>query len=471
MRIQNHRIQLLVASVIFVCGFLLVNAVSAAPLAPQGFSASPRSACAIQLSWTQPDVADHFRLRSIVSVNPPQSFDIRALGAGPEQSGYLSGSGPFSFIDTYLWNQTNDGPKPIYMDPATTRRYELSACDSANSCSMVAAGPAMTPSLPSFVYGPQSLVAMGTSTSRVSLSFVPSGALSQKFPSYGGFWVDRTPTGTGFPQFVPASHNVNGIFFFDDLGAAPTVRYTYTARFFESDEFCDITRPAEISLSDPAVVVVPIAPTTFTAAYSNITKAVTLTWNDTNSGTNNETSFRIFRNTENDFTKNTTGQLTLLSDTIAPDTTTFTDSGANEDRQFHYQVQACMRDAATGALGCSIGKTAGVYTSPMPATDVRATIIYSSSSASTSYVFLTWNAHGSNISVKRYAGPSDRFGLVLPNCGPTQCTDTWNDLKNNYSGVPWRSDLYRYTVGESTGPASTSLSVNLDIRKVLSGNI
>lgn len=461
------RTLLILSGKIAVVGALCVfaNTVLAAPAAPSGFTVNDsRSSCVIDLSWNQTGAADHYSLTGVTSINPPQSFDIVTLknAAGAIVSTPLPGPTALQYLDTNTWN-TASGKTGLFVDPGTTRqRYTLSACDSANDCtSVVQNGPFITPTLPTPT-APTALFGMGTSTNRLAFSFrAPAGALSAKFPTYGGFTIDRTsvPASTFNRVYVPAAGRTTQ-FDYIELVASPATVYTYTFRFYESDEFCaPTTRASNAALSSPLSVTIPRVPSGFSASYDKTNGSVGLVWTDLNDAAN-RTSFMILRNTKNEFDKNTTGHLVELTPRPAGTATSFVDSTANPNLTYYYQLRTCKKDAATGVEGCSLPAADSVFTSPSPATDVRATVLYSSSTAKTSDVLLTWVEHLAGVSVYRYNGTSAR---KLTCTTPSQCRDM---------DVPWSATPYTYTVGDPSDiKASTTFSLNLNITKVLSGNL
>jgi|GEM_PF-4692179 hypothetical protein len=436
----------------------------AAPAAPAGFTVNDsRSSCVIDLSWNQTGAADHYTLTGVTSINPPQSFNITTLktAAGTVITAPLPGPTALKYLDTNIWNVAS-GKTGLIVDPGTTRqRYTLSACDSANDCVPVTAnGPFTTPTLPT-PGTPTTLSGIGTSTNRLAFSFrAPAGSLSAKFPTYGGFTVDRTsvPAST-YSRVYKFADGETTSFDYIELVAGSSIVYTYTFRFFESDEFCTpTTRASNVALSSPLTVTIPRAPSTLSATYNKASGDVNLAWTDMND-TANRTSYMILRNTKNEFDANTTGNLRELTPRPAGTATSFVDSTVEQNLTYHYQVRTCKKDATTGAEGCSLPAYDSIFTSPSPASNIQATIVYSSSTAKTSDVFLTWTEHAPGVSVFRYNGATVR---TVP-CATGQCRDL---------NVPWSATPYMYTVGDPIDTeASTSMTVNLNIAKVLSGNL
>jgi hypothetical protein len=460
-----------------LCFLALANQAVAAPAAPSNFSVSTdQSSCAFELTWTQPSAspADHFKLVFSSNLNPPQTYTIATL---KDLSSALTGGGSFTYLDTNTWNAAN-GLGSVYTDPNSTRySYTLSSCDSANSCAAVTlpqgttapfrTNPLATPGMPT------NLAAIGTSTARIAITFTPDASVSPKFLAYGGYTVDRSG-GSAFTRVsVPASGKSGLLTYLDNASVSNAVVYTYTIHLYESDEFClPATRTSNRVLSSsPVTVKVPKSPNaTFAATYSKTSGGVNLTWSDSNTAAD-RTSFLIFRNTENVFTNNETGNLTTfrIND---PSATSFIDApesasnqtGVNANTAYYYQIRTCYTDPTTGAEGCSLPRAASTYTAASPFGNVRAAVLYSSSTGRFADVLITWQDFSSGrsaVAVYRYLGSAAT--LLTPNCTDGECRD-----KN----VPWDATEYVYTVGDASDlKSSTTLHVNLNIQKVLAGTL
>ncbi|MEK7512593.1 MAG: hypothetical protein AAB601_00140, partial [Patescibacteria group bacterium] len=460
---------------------LLSAPAHAAPRAPENVQVAPVSSCAIEVRWDQPEAADHFGLRGIVSSF--ESYLMTRLSNWPNYPlGFLTGAGSKTYLDTYCANEASDGPNNLYLDPGSTRRYEVSACDSGGDCSTAPTTVQVTtPSLPGNVPRPADVLATGTSSTRISLTFTTSSAMTENFLPWGGFLVDRDPDIPDldiFPKYFTADLRNGNTYFYEESVDAATV-YRYTARFFESDRFCytkrlyeeypncragNLRRPAQTSLSPAISMTVPLRVNLFTASYDAVGNRVLLRWQDTNSGGTNETHYRILRNTADEFSENRTGNLVELPQ-VPADATQVYDATVQPATHYWYMIRACIRDGVTGAEGCSLPRYyQDLYTALLPATNLRAFVTYASSTTETAETLLTWQANTSPFYVQRDDGAGGWTPVAgCSNLSGTRCRDR---------NVPWRSIPYTYRVGGNMGGTMvwTTAQVNLDIMRILAGN-
>lgn len=165
---------------------------------------------------------------------------------------------------------------------------------------------------------PSSLAGTVASSTRVNLTWADrstgeSGFKVQRKTGSGGTYVTIATTGAGATSYADTSVSANTTYFY---------------RVIATGVAGDSTPSNEISVTTPAVLSIPIAPSGLTADRI-ASRTISLTWND---NSNNETGFRIYRRT-------LFGSYSLVA-TIGAGVDSYTDRDLSRRTTYYYQVVA-----------------------------------------------------------------------------------------------------------------------------------
>lgn len=273
--------------------------------APSGLGATPVSATAIDLSWTDNSITETgFRI------------ERRQGGAGPFTAVANLGADITSYSDTGL-------------TPGTLYQYHVRACRAENDCSDTSnRADAATHAAP---VAPSALSANATSTSSVTLTWTDNSTTEQVFQVQravaAGDWADLIELGPDTESHV-------------DGGLSAETSYGYRVRA------CSGGACSSYSNADTAVTHMP-PPTSLIATTTSSTE-IDLTWTD-NSAT--ETGFEINRDGS-------------LLTTVAANTTSYSVDGLEPATEYVFQVRAVNEH---GPSAWSNPETATTHATPPPA--------------------------------------------------------------------------------------------------------
>jgi hypothetical protein len=187
----------------------------------------------------------------------------------------------------------------------------------------------------------------------------------------------------------------------------------------------------------PATASVPSGPTNLGATPGNT--SATLTWNASASG--NPTSYSIYRGTKSD------GEVNAAVGTTNGATTTFTDTGLQNGKQYFYFVAA--NNAVGGSPNSNEVSVTPVATGTAPATPTGLV-----ASAGNNSVGLSWNASAgaTRYSVYRGTSPGGEAATAVGTPTTNSFTDTGVTNGTTY--------YYKVTATNATGTSASSAEVN-----------
>ena len=227
--------------------------------------------------------------------------------------------------------------------------YRVSAINAAGSSPYSTVVSATTAAYPPPA-NPSGLVAMATSQSQISLTWLDNSA------DETGFVLERGTSVAG-PFSVIATTGAN-IKVFSDSGLMASTTYYYRLAATNAGGKSAYTSTVSAMTSAPVVVVtIPAMPATISVAVNSATQ-VTVSWSDSS---NNETGFKIERATVS------TGPFTALM-TVGSGVTSYVDAGLTAVTMYYYRV------SAINAAGSSAVNTAAAVTTFGTFTWIRANI-------------------------------------------------------------------------------------------------
>jgi hypothetical protein len=401
---RRFSLGLFVFFAVFGVSFFLYFEAKAQPAFPTGSSATPLSACQVQLDWTQNEPGAYY-------FEYQRDFNSLFTGATPFRippSGNLSGA-PVPAVgggSTDFSTSSSDGLKKLFSD--TTYYYRVRSCD-PSSCSQYGNFTSVTtPTLPTVPGAPviSDLTAFQVSSVQ-DIEF--SWATSTLQTPYGGFSVYMSTDGGGFVYQGNTelwTKNADGTLNNDRGTAALSFRinglsldstYTFMVRAYDTAMNClydpglppasnpglDPNDPANnnqiVYSADSNQVIVPVRPTNLAGTSSGgPSPVVDLTWND---NSDNESNFEIQKSGVSDFSS-------LIETLSAPaDSTSLSDSNVNPNATYYYRMRTC---SASSPAGCSIFSNSVAVATGLSTPTLGASIIYATSSSETATVYLSW---------------------------------------------------------------------------------
>jgi hypothetical protein len=334
------------------------------PLAPSNLLATPASATAVNLSWT--DNADNETGFSIErSINGIDWIEI-ATPAG----------------NTTSYSDTTCAPSTHYYYRV---RAENMGGDSDNSNTADATTPAPIPTVPN---APTGLAASAVSSSQINLTWTDNAG------DETGFVIERSANGIdGWTQIGTPATNATS---FGDTSAAASTQYFYRVRAVNAVGASANSNVA--NATTPAIPTAPAAPSNLAATAVSQTQ-INLLWTD---NANNETGFIIERSL------NGIDGWTSIGTTAANSTSYNNTSGLSAGTQYFYRLRA------TNAVGDSANSDIANATTLLP-TVPNAPTGLAASAASSSQINLTWTDTA-----------SDETGFVIERS--SNGTDGWTPV-------------------------------------------
>ncbi|MFH1192959.1 MAG: hypothetical protein V1656_01420 [Candidatus Jorgensenbacteria bacterium] len=301
----------------------LVLAANPAPVPPATFTATVRSACAVDLVWT---------------------------GGGPLYAVQYTTNFTFFQGGTELTTIQNLNAAHEGLTPATSYLYHIQSIDGVLRSAWSSPLSATTAALPTAPAVPTVFTAAGANDpqnpandgKQVDLAWT-SGTLSR----YGGFEIEHSDDG-GNTWVDVATQPYNARLFRDGGGLAPLLdnsqSHQYRMRAFESADGC--TSASRSYLAYTAAATVPVRPTSISSTYvydpntSPVTRKINLAW----TAGSGQTSVEVWRKSdaEIDFAK-----LKVL----AAGTVVYSDDTVASNVAYAYKVRGCKQNGA--AIGCS----------------------------------------------------------------------------------------------------------------------
>ena len=187
---------------------------------------------------------------------------------------------------------------------------------------------------------PSGLQATAVSASQVNLTWSDNSA------SESGFGIERC-SGAGCTSFVQIAQVGANVTSFSDTSLASSTTYSYRARAFDATTTSSYSNTSTATTAASTTSNAPAAPTSLTAAAPSA-HSIQLAWTDNAS---NETGFRVERCTGSSCTS-----FALLT-TLAPNATSFVDSGLDRMTYYSYRVSA-----VNGAASSAYSNIAGAKT-------------------------------------------------------------------------------------------------------------
>lgn len=360
----------------------------AEPAEPTAFTATPISACAVELSWNQPEPgADFFRYQwrdeagNVLETRIPQSGSLAGTPA----------TGAFVATSTELISRRS------YW-------YKVKSCDVNNVCSFwTEENEKITLALPAAPGAPNLTSITGTynagsNVQDVEIRWATTTEAAQG-EKYAGFSIFMSANGGAFSHvgdfglFVDPNDPESKVpLIWRELGLNPNSYYTFRVYEYDSDLGCRVipvnTGGPTANPNNQAVfsgasneLTISVRPTDLAASWNVDTEAVDLNWIDNSSAPANETFFELQKATNSSFTQN----VSVIQ--VGADTESFTDSNVQTEFTYWYRIRGCTAPDVCSAYSNSVEITTGV-TSP----ELDIGIYYASSTSETAEVHAAWKA-------------------------------------------------------------------------------
>ncbi len=216
------------------------------------------------------------------------------------------------------------------------------------------------------ISAPQALSATVVAINQINLSWTDNSS------NEDGFKIERAPDNGGVPgpwtQIATVGANVTN---YADTGLVPSTPYWYRVRAYNSVRDSDYSNLASVTIPP-----LPAAPSNLTAVTANL---INLSWTD---NATNEDGFKIERAPNNAGSPGAWAQIA----TVAPNVTTYTDTGLLPNTVYWYRVRAYNVSGDSDYSDPASAKTLPVLTP----SGLIATVI------STNQINLSWTDNSDN---------------------------------------------------------------------------
>lgn len=435
-----HKKLLIISLISFVSigivGVYFAQAQSVEPVT--SFSATPRSACAVNLSWG-------------ASPTGGVSYNIEYT----KNSSFAFGADPVTTTANLSYTHQD-------LTPATKYLYRARAVKSG-VYSTVEEGTATTRSMPA-VQAPTSLAGrgfVGTDTSVQYVDLIWNASASDFTNTDNGYFEIQVATTTGYSVLIPA-------FPFDYFIANsksirvgplnPAQPYMFRVRAYQEEFGCSSTLRAESAFT--ASVLVPTTPKNLTASYIfqvGVPNKVTLNWTN-GSG---HTQLELWRG-------ESLVNMSMLTNSIAINATSYEDTfNLESGKTYYYKLRGCTGN------GCSdFSKPASDVIASAPV-NFEARTSYASHSNQVANVVLSWKNNMANKGDYKIERSKDggAYSVIGTVSGMGIATDAILTRENNSVSI---GDVYSYRIrtyygGGQYSDYSPVVDVNLKVGMILRG--
>ncbi len=458
------------------------------------FTATPVSACAIELGWqsnpNQPSVSFWFSRSG--SINTSQGFN---LGNDPQNTSPkvciddALGASVNGTAATGLTNIQQCAPGSsnlsnyVGLDPNMQINYLMWPVDSSQQVSYQTgakvSASATTPALPSINQnGPQGATFTTTGGSSVSINIPIDPEFGGRDLKTFGIMISKSgPYRWGLTRYSASSIFSGGSLVVPDSKVSFNGDSIYSINYYQTDLYChpfsdDTVSGNSVTLRDPndpsqvtiasgkATVIVPRTPTGFSATTTGTglhpdqgQVAVKLTWSDA-SPSSYVDHFNLYRTT------NTNGTQAFLT-TVPGSARSFTDNQASYGTGYTYSISACSVN------GCSFAGQTSITTAYVIG-NFRA-VVQNVNSNNTVTVPVLWSSAGQfqSFNPQKSTDNGQTWQTLTVQCPGAQSLNCYIDSPTIGQTVQYRITNYQLNPGDATPviivPRS---SITLDLSKM-----
>ncbi len=283
------------------------------PQAPTGLSATAISSSQINLTWTDSDNEQGFKIERCTGLGCTDFTQITTVGAN---------------VTSY----SNTG-----LSASTSYSYRVRAYNASGDSDYSNTATALTQAAPAVPVAPSNLVATAVSSSQINLTWTDAD-------NEQGFKIERC-TGVGCTEFIQIATVGANVTSYSNTGLTASTSYSYRVRAYNAAGDSDYSNTATaVTQAAPAV---PAAPSNLVATAVSKSQ-INLTWTDNSV---NETGFRIER------CKGSTCTNFSLIATVGANVTSYANTKLNANTTYRYRIYAYNASGNSGYSNIAFATT------------------------------------------------------------------------------------------------------------------